>query len=262
MSAARSTSLRGAGGDAAISSYRNARPIAGDCRVATLLAMTNMIIAVIPVDSLPNTIPRIQAALPQVDGIELRLDFARHGRLEIDEVSALRQMLSLPVIFTLRKSSEGGHWQKSEAERLKTLQQLAILEPDYMDIEHDVPHAFVTDLKKNHPGIQLICSRHFFRHTPDNLPFELSQLQHPCFDLYKMAAFASCTDDALRMLAFVATHSRQYPLTGICMGEHGRLTRLLSKLAGNVMHYAPLDNNYAISPGQVLLSQALIYLKG
>src|SRR5581483_3345387 len=107
-------------------------------------------------------------------------------------------------------------------------------------------------LKSHQPDIKLICSRHFLSHTPQNLAHELAMMQHPCFDFYKIAAFASDIADTFRMLAFVASRSQQYPLTGICMGEKGRLTRILSKLVGNRMHYATQSNIYMVSPGQVL----------
>ncbi|MGD0664985.1 MAG: type I 3-dehydroquinate dehydratase [Rhabdochlamydiaceae bacterium] len=94
----------------------------------------------------------------------------------------------------------------------------------------------------------LIVSYHNFDETPD-LEMILSQmkLRHPKARYYKIATFANSTLDALKMLKFQRKHAN---VIGICMGEKGTLTRIMSPFT-----YAPLTESDKNASGQLLWSE-------
>ncbi len=93
-----------------------------------------------------------------------------------------------------------------------------------------------------------IVSYHNFDETPD-LEDVLSQMKarHPKARFYKIAAFASSTLDAIKMVRFQRSH---HDVIGISMGEKGILTRILSPFT-----YAPLTEEDKNAPGQLLWSE-------
>lgn len=212
-----------------------------------------MLIAVIPVKDDHSTIQQINLAHHQADGVELRLDYSK--KLDIRVITALRQACRLPVIFTLRKKSQGGFYPYDEDQRLKDILTLCKINPDYIDLEYDIYKDFLQEIKSRYPDIKLIGSYHNFDETPENLTAIFQSLQHPCFDAYKIATIANKTLDALRMLQFVHAYHQQYCLTGICMGEEGQSTRILSPIMGSAMNYASLDISQATAPGQLTLDE-------
>lgn len=186
------------------------------------------------------------------DGIEFRLDFL--APFDIDFINKLRNQIKLPIIFTLRKPSQGGFCTDEDVERQKKIIQLCELHPDYVDLEYDTPHDFVDDIKRRFPTIKLICSYHNFHSTPHDVDAILQQIYYKNYDFYKIATFATSTSDALRMLIFAK--STPANITGICMGEHGKITRLLSPSVGNTFSYASVTNN-TTAPGQIPLDELL-----
>jgi 3-dehydroquinate dehydratase/shikimate dehydrogenase len=212
-----------------------------------------MLIAVIAEKNYLNAQQKIQAALLSVDTIELRLDYFE--QLDIAQIQQLRKTFAIPIIFTLRKSSQGGLFSQAEDQRLELLEKLAQLEPEFIDLEYDVPVEFVVKLKTQHPKIQLICSYHDFTQTPDNLAQLLDSVRHEAFSIYKIVTFAQSTLDCLRMLAFVKDRAGEGTrLTGFCMGELGAPSRILGPIVGNALHYACVDDGAEVAPGQLSLS--------
>ncbi len=196
---------------------------------------------------------QIAEAVPYADVIELRLDY--WSSLEISEVKELRDSLTLPVLFTLRTKSQGGHCTLEESQRLLLLEQLASLLPDYMDLEFDVPVEFALALREEFPQIQLIRSYHDFTQTPNNLEALLQKLYHPAFHFIKIAVFAHTILDTLRLLLFIQQNSQKYSLIGIAMGEYGEASRILAPILGSRFTYGSINTEQAAAPGQLSLAE-------
>ncbi len=101
---------------------------------------------------------------------------------------------------------------------------------------------------KDAPSFADIVSYHNFEETPE-LEAILSEMRarHPQARYYKIAVFANSILDALRMLHF----QRKHPdVIGLCMGEKGIITRILSPFT-----YAPLSEEDKNAPGQLLWSE-------
>ena len=187
------------------------------------------------------------------DALELRLD-ACPG-FSLAELAGMR--FPLPVIFTLRAASEGGLSRMDEAERLLLLEQLAGLEPEYLDVESFVPTAFVAKLQERYPGLSCILSRHDFAKTPEDLDAVLAEMFAgrrvdgvSGKNIYKIACLAQNGLDSLRMLAFCKrAKSRGVHVVGICMGPDGESTRILAPVVHYGLCYCPIEERSA--PGQI-----------
>lgn len=214
-----------------------------------------MLIATIPFLEDKSTPDLLQRATKTADGIELRLDYS--PTLDISSLKTLRQDLHIPLIFTLRETSQGGFYHANQAYDTDTILELASLNPDYIDLSYDVPLSLLGALQTQYPNIKLICSYHDFKQTPVDLITLLKSLEHPAFYAYKIASYANNTCDALRMLLFVKTLSSKLRLTGLCMGDYGQCTRILSPVVGSFMTYACLDEKTTTAPGQLTLDTLL-----
>ncbi len=212
-----------------------------------------MLITVIAEKNFSDLRQKIQSIMQLTDAIELRLDYLEH--MDISGVQQLRHDFPIPMIFTLRKKSQGGIFSLTEDQRLAMIEQLAQIEPEFIDLEYDVPVEFVTKLKIQHPEIQLIRSYHDFDKTPDNLAEILTSLYHEACSFYKIVTYAQSTLDCLRAMIFAHNLPSDIQATIFCMGELGIPTRILGPIVGNDLHYTCIDDE--IAPGQLSLSNML-----
>jgi 3-dehydroquinate dehydratase / shikimate dehydrogenase len=212
-----------------------------------------MRIASITAKNLETARQQIAQAAGYADVLELRLDY--WSELDLEQVKHLRQEITLPVMFTLRKKSQGGYCNLSELQRLDLIEQLGTLLPDYIDLEYDISVEFALSLRDKHPSIQLIRSYHDFTQTPDNLTELLQELYHPVFSYFKIAVYAQDILDTLRLLCFMQRSCQQYPLIGIAMGEYGEASRILAPVVGSQFIYGSINNEEAAAPGQLTLAE-------
>lgn len=189
------------------------------------------------------------------DGFEIRLDAL--PSLEIEKLSSFLQSLKKPLIFTLRKKSQGGFFLSSEKERLSILEDLCQLNPTYIDIEYDTDPGFIKRIHQKFPQIKIILSYHDFEKTPQDLFSLFQSLIIPEAFAYKIATHANSSLDALRMVDFVKKNASSYKLSGLCMGEEDKITRILGPVISNFIDYAALDDNSKSAEGQLTLEELM-----
>lgn len=169
------------------------------------------------------------------EAIELRLDLLEKN--DPAHVSKLMKLSKLPVIFTLRRKDQGGAFKGNEREREQKLLELLPLEPDYVDLEWDCSFADKVNLP-------LIASYHDFEKTPEDLETILEKMNRFPAAIHKIATMALSSLDALRMLNFV----QKQRVAGMCMGEKGRITRILGPIVDAPLVYA--SSGMETAPGQ------------
>lgn len=167
---------------------------------------------------------------PLVDLVELRLDYFD-----------IHQKPNCPCIFTLRKKAQGGVLEISESERLKRIEKLLELGPEYCDIEADTDPAFIERIAKKFPKVKLIGSYHNFIETPRDLDEILRKMRNPHFAIYKIALMANSTQDMLRLMIF-ARNSKE-PLSVMSMGEYGKPSRVIAPIVGSLLDYSGLEED-------------------
>ena len=195
-----------------------------------------MLVVAIPVTDCASALVAMAQMSAHVGGIELRLDYL--ATLDIEAVASLRHACHLPVIFTLRSQAQGGQYPHDDAQRFAAILALCALAPEYVDLDCDVPETLLQTIREAYPAIRMIISYHQYDHTPKDLLAVLHRIQRPGQMIYKIATYAHSSLDALRMVQFVRQYHDQYRLIGLCMGEDGACTRILSPMMGNVLTYA------------------------
>jgi 3-phosphoshikimate 1-carboxyvinyltransferase len=194
---------------------------------------------------------QMTAALEYADVFELRLDCWQI--VEKDFLDHLRRAFaSIPMIFTLRKESQGGKFKGSESERLALLTSLLELQPEFVDLEADIPLDQIAQLQALFPHIQWIISWHDFKQTPQNLKQLFAKLSAIPAQYYKLVTYANSNADAMRMLHLAKiANAKQSILCALCMGEFGKSTRILSPLVGNPFVFAAIEEGLESAPGQL-----------
>jgi 3-phosphoshikimate 1-carboxyvinyltransferase len=201
--------------------------------------------------TLTDLLHQMEKAAQWADLIEIRLDKLKH--LEIEPLKILKQHVSCPLIWTLRKASQGGSFEGTEEERLAILRSLLInLEPAFVDLEADTPKPLIKALQALSPCTRWIISWHDQTETPANLEVFYQQVTQHQADYYKIVTFAQTTLDALRMLHFSLKHNQQgRQLCGLCLGEFGQSTRILGPLVGHPFTFVSLETGKETAAGQL-----------
>lgn len=168
--------------------------------------------------------------------VELRLDIIQDWNIE--QLKNLRKDFPIGMIFTLRPVSQGGMFSGPEEERLKLIEKLSEINPEYMDLEYSIPVQNVRKLKEQHPRITFILSFHDFEKMPPLDPV-LEMMRKIPADLYKISVTLHSSSEALILLDFMKSHSAGVLAMG--MGRFGYITRILSPLFGGKLVYASLD---------------------
>lgn len=181
---------------------------------------------------------QLAQAKQEADLVELRIDAFKE--IDLDFLTELRKNFSLPMIFTLRS-------QKSEAERQVWLEKLAALQPEYLDLDYDLPKKFIKKIALAYPKIKIILSYHNFKEVPDleKLYQKMAQTQA---HYYKIAVTPQSSIDTLKLLKWV--REKEQKVIAIAMGSKGEISRILAPLFGIPITYAFLDANQQTAEGQ------------
>ena len=172
--------------------------------------------------------------------MELRLDCLQRT-VQVKRLLAERPC---PVIATCRRKQDGGHWERTEEERLTVLRTAIAEGVDYVDLEDDIAESI-----PRFGSTRRIISFHDFKRTPDDLQGLHSYLADLDADVVKIATLASHPNDNLRMLELVRSSS--IPTVGLCMGEIGTPSRVLAGQFGAAFTFAPFNPEKILAPGQI-----------
>ncbi|HRU04175.1 MAG TPA: shikimate dehydrogenase [Candidatus Brocadiia bacterium] len=182
-------------------------------------------------------------AAPHADILELRLD-----RVVNPDIARLINARTRPVIATNRPVREGGQFRGSEEERVALLQQAAELGAEYVDIELDSAHRL-----RAPSSCQRIVSHHDFERTPADLQAIYERLVAAGADIAKIAVMATDIRDNLRVFDLLRSASR--PVIALCMGELGRISRILAPKFGAWGVFASVAPGQEAAPGQIAAAE-------
>jgi len=190
------------------------------------------------------------------DVAELRVDC-----LDPDERLLIRrfpELAGLPVILTIRRDIDGGHFTGGEGARVKLLARgLAYANADsrfnfaYLDIEDDFDVPSLEEAARTF-GTRIIRSYHDLSGEIEDISAKMKSMQHAGDEIVKVAIAVKSTSDVLRILLA----SRNCPIQDkilIGMGHYGVYTRILAERFGSFLCYtsALSENETPAAPGQV-----------
>ena len=189
-----------------------------------------------------------EACQSLADIIELRLDLIADHDLPL-----LLKEAGKPCIVTNRCKIEGGQFKGSEDERIQVLRQAIDQGAAYIDIETSTPGPLLKSVLENKGNTQAILSHHDFTRTSDKLePLYELMCQLPG-DVLKIVTYAQDLNDNLTMFKLLArARKEEKKLIGLCMGEKGEISRILTLMMGGFLTFGALATGKESAPGQIM----------
>ena len=191
----------------------------------------------------------VTAVEPLTDYYEVRIDLIGTAWREV--AGRLRR----PWIATNRRREEGGAWQGSEDDRIDELLAALELGAAIVDIELAAP-GLPNLLRRGKARALYLVSYHNMERTPplDELQGIVARMKAAGADLCKVVTNARSFGDNLTMLQLI----RAFPgldMVAFAMGEAGKLSRVLSPLAGAFFTFASASAGTESAPGQVTAAE-------
>lgn len=179
-----------------------------------------------------SLLAEFKKAQKHADIIEIWFDEAN---LSHENLEALFKLKRKPILYKCQ-----------DPENLEKMKNYNI---DYTDLDLKTPKKYFKQIPKNS---KLIISFHDFEKTPKNLKKLAEKLLKNKPHIIKMATHAKTFSDSLRMLKLLNDlNEKSIKAICICMGKHGRITRLTGHLLGNYLMFAPLKSAGKTAPGQI-----------
>jgi 3-dehydroquinate dehydratase type I len=203
---------------------------------------------------MPEALSLIERAeKAQADLIEVRLDFLEASRNLSDVVKSTK----IPLIATNKLLSENGNFAGTETERQQTLFNAAKNDFEYVDVDLSSPKHKETIDKLKLLGAKPIVSYHKFDGALSISEMEkvLEQEIASGASVCKIITTAKQIEDNLTALNFVSTMSSKTKLVCFCMGELGKVSRLLSPMFGAFFTFASLQQGNETAVGQMTIQE-------
>ncbi|KAF8528456.1 aromatic amino acid family biosynthesis-like protein [Hysterangium stoloniferum] len=222
------------------------------------------------------TYPDVTPALPILDelcsgsdAVEMRVDLLSPDgpptasnipplAYVANQITAVRRNSPLPIIFTVRTSSQGGMFPDDAEDAAFSLMLLGLrLGCEYIDVEISWSEARRQAISAIKGHSQIISSWHDWSGNMrwDGAPLRQKYaIAAKSGDIIKIVGKANTIEDnfALRQFAASVTGPGFKPLIAINMGAEGQISRILNKTFSPVTH--PLLPNKA-APGQLSVAQ-------
>jgi 3-dehydroquinate dehydratase / shikimate dehydrogenase len=197
--------------------------------------------------SMPKALEQITSAEKIADIIELRLDL-----IDSPDLKVLLNALSKPVIVTNRSKLDGGQFRGRENERLQALRDALATGANYVDIEVSTPREFLQPFLEDHDSSRIILSYHDFSHTPEDLNPLYETMSALPGGVIKIVTYARDISDNLKIFQLLKRAKKENKkLIGLCMGDLGEISRVLSPLYGGMLTFGSLETGQESAPGQI-----------
>ena len=194
-----------------------------------------------------------RAEKAQANLIEVRLDCLEASR----NLSELVKSTKIPLIATNKLSSEKGFFAGTETERQQTLLNAAKNGFGYVDVDLSSPKHKETIGKLKLLGAKPIVSYHKFDGALSVYEMETVLKQEIASGaiVCKIVTTAKKIEDNLSVLNFVSSMSSKAKLVCFCMGEQGKVSRLLSPMFGAFFTFASLEQGSETAAGQMTVQE-------
>jgi len=168
------------------------------------------------------------------------------------------ELAGMPVILTVRRDIDGGHFTGGEGARVKLLAQgLSYANADYrlnfayVDIEEDLDVPNLEEAARTF-GTRIIRSFHDLNGVTDNLGAKVKSMQRAGDEIVKAAVTVKSTADVLSVFRASKTCTGMDKIL-ICMGHYGIYSRILAEKFGSFLSYSSAlsENEISGAPGQI-----------
>ena len=197
--------------------------------------------------SMPKALEQITAAEKVADILELRLDLINSFDLKV-----LFSAITIPVIVTNRSKLDGGQFKGGDEERVQALHDALEAGADYVDIEVSTPREYLQPFLEGHETSRIIISYHDFSHTPEDINPLYETMKDLPGGIIKIVTYARDLGDNLKMFQLLERAKKENKkMIGLCMGDLGEISRVLSPLYGGFLTFGSLETGKESAPGQM-----------
>lgn len=184
--------------------------------------------------------------------IEFRLDYLKDHASALPKIkNFLGSHTYVTAIGTCRRAVNGGKFKGSVASQVDLLIKAGAAGCHLVDVELQSAEAMkAADFGKIRAHAGLILSFHDFKHTRKLDETFASMKEHPA-DIYKVVTTATNLYDNVVMMRFLEQQSQTNKMVGLCMGEQGLISRVLSLRAGSLFTFGAYSPGEETAPGQV-----------
>jgi 3-dehydroquinate dehydratase/shikimate dehydrogenase len=184
--------------------------------------------------------------------IEFRLDYLKQPLAALPKIHRfLETHQYVTAIGTCRRANNGGKFKGSLASQLEVLTKAHAAGCQIVDLElQSALKSKPAAIARLRARAGLILSFHDFRATR-NLDKTLEKMLKVPADFYKVVTTATTLSDNVSMMKFLQTQSGKHALIGLCMGEQGIISRVLSVRAGSAFTFGAVSADLKTAPGQV-----------
>ena len=188
--------------------------------------------------------------------LEFRLDYLKQPASALPKIKRfLDTHQYVTAVGTCRRSENGGNFKGSLAAQLEILTKAAASGCQLIDLELESGLRCKPDvIARLRSRAALILSFHDFRATRA-LEKTLEKMLSIAADYYKIVTTATTLSDNVTMMKFLQAESDKRALIGLCMGEQGIISRVLSVRAGSTFTFAAVSADQRTAPGQISAQQ-------
>jgi 3-dehydroquinate dehydratase type I len=202
----------------------------------------------------------IQKSAGLADVLELRMDLISGGKVK-ELVGAVRAASSSVKVLVTNRSDDPGR-SSAEEERIGVLLDGVRSGADFVDVElatMPVWRERLRSLIAEHGDLTgLVVSHHDFRKTPSlkTLIGFLDKSVSAGARVVKIVTFARSPEDNLPVLSLIPyARRRNMDIIACCMGEHGRISRVMAPLLGSLFTFASLEQGAESASGQLTVRE-------
>ena len=194
------------------------------------------------------------------DILELRMDLLADGKLDTLLAAVRSAAPAVKVLVTNRPQSRAA--AGGEKERIAVLMEAVSLGVDFVDLELATETAWRKELRhliaagKNRT--RLIISHHDFCETPSrpDLIKLFNAAVHAGAQVTKIVTQARRREDNLTILGLLSyARRRNREIIAFCMGEQGKMSRVMAPLLGSLCTFAALEEGAESAPGQLTVRE-------
>jgi 3-dehydroquinate dehydratase / shikimate dehydrogenase len=184
--------------------------------------------------------------------LEFRLDYLKQPLAALPKIHRfLETHQYVTAIGTCRRADNDGKFKGSLASQLEVLTKANAAGCQIVDLELQSALKSKPDaIARLRSRARLILSFHDFRATR-NLEETLEKMLKVPADFYKVVSTATTLSDNVTMMKFLQKQSDKHALIGLCMGEQGIISRVLSVRAGSVFTFGAVSADLKTAPGQI-----------
>jgi 3-dehydroquinate dehydratase type I len=209
---------------------------------------------------------KMSRPLPEDSFLEILFELRADRMREINLERILKEK-EKKIVVTNRRREEGGGFQGTEKERISYLLKAIDLGADYVDLEAGTDAALLAKVKTAiaDQGFKtlLIVSSHDFVNPPseESLIQKLEESAALAPDIVKIVSRADTQEDNLKILGLIPyARKNGQEIISFCMGDKGRMSRVMSLFLGAYMGFASLSKGEESASGQLSLAEMITVL--